>query len=246
MLDIRIISIGTLPAHPLWGERSPVRTGHATTTLIRSADATILVDPGLPPAALGPRLKERSGLDPEDITHVFLTSFHPDTHRGLPLFMEAQWWISKDEREGAGVPLIGLLKRAASSSEPDRELIASLQQQVQWLQRFGEAPERLCDRVDLFPMPGVSPGCCGLVVSQPDITTVIAGDAIPTVEHFRRGMVLSTCADVARARQSFADACEVADLIVPGRDATIVNDRSGNEPQSGSAEDAGAVGDDGE
>ena len=30
----RIISIGTLAAHPLWEERNDVRTGHATTTLI--------------------------------------------------------------------------------------------------------------------------------------------------------------------------------------------------------------------
>ncbi|MCR9075788.1 MAG: hypothetical protein NXI07_07100, partial [bacterium] len=77
-LDFRIISIGTLAANPLWDERSPVRTGHATTTLVRSGDMTLIVDPGLPAPALKARLHERSGLKPEQITHVYLTSFHPE------------------------------------------------------------------------------------------------------------------------------------------------------------------------
>ena len=64
-LDFRIISIGTLGAHPLWDERQPVRTGHATTTLIRSGDMTVIVDPGLPAPALKARLHERSGLTPK-------------------------------------------------------------------------------------------------------------------------------------------------------------------------------------
>lgn len=228
-LDIRVISIGALAAHPLWGERSPVRNGHATTTLIRSSDATILVDPGLPGPMLGPRLKERSGLDPEDISHVFLTSFHPDTHRGLHLFEQATWWISREEREGAGIPLVSLLKRAMTSPDPDAGLIQSLQREVELLQRCQESPEKLCPGVDLFPMPGVTPGCTGLIVSQDELTTIICGDAIPTSEHYRRGMVLATAADVTRARNSFAEACEVADLLIPGRDNTLVNDKQVKE-----------------
>jgi hypothetical protein len=45
LMDFRIISIGTLAQHPLWGERTPVRTGHATTTLVRSGDRFILSIP---------------------------------------------------------------------------------------------------------------------------------------------------------------------------------------------------------
>ena len=40
-MDIRVISIGTLSANPLWGEREAVRTGHATTTLIQAGQRTI-------------------------------------------------------------------------------------------------------------------------------------------------------------------------------------------------------------
>ena len=59
-----IISIGTLSRNRLWNEREPVRTPHATTTLIRAGDRRILVDPGLPPPALAARLFERTGMRP--------------------------------------------------------------------------------------------------------------------------------------------------------------------------------------
>ena len=41
----RVISIGTLAVHPLWDERTPLRTGHATTTLVSSDDTHVLIDP---------------------------------------------------------------------------------------------------------------------------------------------------------------------------------------------------------
>ena len=63
-MNLRIISIGTLPSHPLWGERGQVRTGHATTSLIVAGDKKILVDPGLPEQMLVARLDaaERAAL----------------------------------------------------------------------------------------------------------------------------------------------------------------------------------------
>src|SRR5690606_30534810 len=88
-MDVRVISIGTLAAHPLWKETSPVRTGHATSTLIRTRDKVILVDPGLPEPAIAARLSERTGLRVGDVTHVFLTSFQPDTRRGIMAFADA-------------------------------------------------------------------------------------------------------------------------------------------------------------
>jgi hypothetical protein len=52
---VDIISIGTLDRNRLWGETQSVRTAHATTTLIRTSKRSILIDPGLPSAALGAR-----------------------------------------------------------------------------------------------------------------------------------------------------------------------------------------------
>jgi glyoxylase-like metal-dependent hydrolase (beta-lactamase superfamily II) len=224
-MDLRIISIGCLDAHPLWDERAAARTGHATTTLIRLGSMVLLVDPGLPSTILEARLSERANLKPKDVTHVFLTSFRPDVRRGLPLFQSATWWVSEAERESVGVPLIDAMKRAHEVS--DRQLEDLLRQDIAWLHRCEAAPDRLVrsggSRVDLFPLPGVTPGLAGLVVAEPSRTTVICGDAIPTVEHLERGQVLKNAHDGTKAQESFSEVLEIADQIVLGRDNIVMN-----------------------
>ena len=170
-MDARVISIGTLAAHPLWGEKAgaAVRTGHSTSMLIRSGKRVILVDPGLPETVVAARLGERAGLSPRDVTHVFLTCFKPDTRRALAgdqgLFDHATWWISEAEREGMGVPMVRRLQEAAQHG--DAEMTDALQRDVAILKRCEAAPDRLADHVDLFPLPGVTPGLAGVLVSQP-------------------------------------------------------------------------------
>ena len=77
--------------------------------------------------------------------------------------------------------------------------------------------------MDLFPLPGVTPGLTGLVLAGPRHTTVIAGDAVPTEEHLTQGKVLPWAPDVTQARESFAEVIEIADLIILGRDNLVVN-----------------------
>jgi len=229
-----VISIGALAAHPLWGERSPVRTGHATTVVIKAGDARILVDPGLPAQALVPRLGERANLTPSDITHVFLTDFHPDRRRALPAFQNAEWLIAEGEREAAGVPMAQALKRLAETkadldeagealSDDQKTAVEVVQMDIALLSRFGPAPDTIAQGVDLFPLPGVTPGLCGLLIPGINGDTMVCGDAIPTVEHLAQGKILPTAADLDRARESFAEAVEIADWIVPGRDNATPN-----------------------
>lgn len=220
-VSVRIISIGTLATHPLWNEKAGTRTGHATTTLIRSGKRTILVDPGLPDQAIVARLNERSGLRPADITDVFLTSFRPDVRRGLRAFEDADWWVHADEREAFGVPLAQKLKEAITSG--DAEMKAALESEIALLRRCKPAPDLLAPHVSLFPMPGVTPGMCGLLVEEPRHTTLVCGDAIATVEHLEQGQILSPAINIEQARESFTEATEIADLLVPGRDNMVVN-----------------------
>lgn len=220
-MDFRVISIGALAAHPLWDEKVPIRAGHATTTLIRSGKRTIIVDPGLPAKILAPRLKERAGLEPSAITHVFLTCFRPETSRGVLAFERATWWVSQDEREAVGVPLVGQLQAAAAAG--DDELKSALELDVAVLRRCEPAPDRIADGVDLFPMPGVTPGMTGLLLPGRTSTTLICGDAVPTIEHLERGMVLPSAANVVQARESLAEAVEIADYLVLGRDNFVPN-----------------------
>lgn len=280
-IDIRVISIGALAAHPLWGERpgSPTRGGHCTTTLIRSGDKVILVDPSLPPAAITARLDERAGLKPTDITHVFLTSFKPETRRGIGAFEHATWWISEAEREGVGVPMIRRAQEAAQHE--DASMVDLLRAEIAVLQRCDAAPDQLADHVDLFPLPGVTPGMCGVLIVEParggrvgkgaagpvlggllggllggpggdddfddddddeelvdddaparrmveagadaGRATLICGDAIPTLEHLERGQVLHGAIDIEMASESFKEALEIADVLIPGRDNWVIN-----------------------
>jgi glyoxylase-like metal-dependent hydrolase (beta-lactamase superfamily II) len=77
--------------------------------------------------------------------------------------------------------------------------------------------------VDLFPLAGVTPGSCGILVSQPTRTILIAGDAVATREHLEDAQVLPYCWDRKSAQDSFAEAIEIADIIVPGRDNILLN-----------------------
>lgn len=224
-MDIRVISIGALSSHPLRGEAAGTRTGHGTTTLIRAGNRVILVDPGLPEQMVAARLDERAGLKPADVTHVFLTSFNPEMRRGLLAFDDATWWVHEAEREAIGVRMVALLQKAAEQGDP--AITKSLQQEVALLKRCEPAPDHIADekgeRVDLFPLPGLTPGLCGLIVVGSRETTLVCGDAVPTVEHLEQGKILPGAADVDRARESFAEAVEIADIMVLGRDNWVVN-----------------------
>lgn len=217
----RVISIGAMDGHDLRGETRPVRTGHATTTLITSGEATIIVDPGLPGQILEARLKERAGIEAKDVTHVFLTSFRPDTRRGIDLFENATWHISEREREAVGVPMVTSLRDAEEQGEAD--LRETLELDVAILQRCTPAPDSLAENVDLFPLPGVAPGLTGLLIAEPRHTVLVTGDAVPTIEHLEAGKVPRYTNDVDQARESFTEAVEIADLLVLGRDNVVVN-----------------------
>lgn len=220
-LSFRVISIGALGAHPLWQEKAPQRPDHATTTLITSGDARIVVDPSLPPQYLLARMKERTSLRPEDVTHVFLTSFHPLRRRGLALFPNARVLLDAREREAILASLRQKLAEAESAG--DAAVAATIREEVALLDRTEEAPDRLAPGVDLFPLPGETPGTCGLLLALPGQTVLVCGDAIATLEHLERGMVLAHPHDAAQARASFMEAVEIADLLIPGRDNLVLN-----------------------
>ncbi len=223
MVETRVISIGTLAENPLWGEQQAVRTGHATTSLVRAGKRVILVDPGLPEQIIAARLTERSGLKPSDVTDVFLTRFHPDCRRGIGAFAGAEWWISEIEREAVGVPLARQLAAIADEDDADPELQARFAHEIAHLQRCKAAPDRFAEHVSLFPLPGVTPGLTGLLLEQPRCTTLICGDAVATAEHLERGQVLQGAIEIERARESFAEAVEIADILVLGRDNMMAN-----------------------
>ncbi len=217
-MDYRIISIGALSVHELWDKQAEARTPHATTTLVRSEDRVILVDPGLPGQVIAARLAERCGLGVEDVTDVFLTCFRPSHRWGITAFPKSRWLIAEAERESVGVALIEKLNQ-----EEDEELQTLIEQEVALLKNCEAAPDKLAEHVDLFPLPGYTPGCAGLLLSHPNSTTLIAGDTVATAEHLEQGRVLRGAYDVNQAQESFMEAVEIADVIVPGHDNLLLN-----------------------
>jgi len=218
---VDIISIGTLSRNRLWNETEPRRTAHSTTTLIRSGKRTILVDPGLPAPALAARLYERTGLQPSAIDIVFLTNFRAAHRAGLELFDDAKVLIHELEQQAARQQLQGLITDSPEEDDDHQHFVNELKM----LDRMGIAPDKLADNVDLFPLFGYTPGQTGLLVTTPATSTLIAGDAVPTLDHFLAGQVLPDAANIKAAQESLAEAYEIADLIVPGHDNLFVNPR---------------------
>lgn len=218
-MEWRIASIGTLANNPLWNEKGSPRTGHATTTVIKTGSAVLLVDPSLPAQVLDARLQERWGMRLSEITHVFLTSFDPDRRRALDGLEHATWYMHAPEIDAAASAISEELYRA----EGDEELSQILEHHKDLLLSFSVSDDNMFDGVDLFPIPGYTPGSCGLLLPTPTQTILICGDTIATQEHLAKSVVLSNAANIELTQESFKECVEIADIIIPGRDNVLRN-----------------------
>jgi glyoxylase-like metal-dependent hydrolase (beta-lactamase superfamily II) len=219
---IEVISIGTLSSNPFWGEQGALRPAHATTTLIRDGTTSILVDPSVPRDLMLHRLVERMGLTPEQIDLVFLTNFLPVHRRSLALFADADWLIAAAEHEAASEHLNALMQRGSGGPETSYE---ELSDELEILGRTRPADDKVTPSIHLFPSPGVTPGSAALLIAE-QRTTVVAGDAILTREHYEEGRNYERSFNPEVARESFLEIAEVADLIVPGHGNIFVADRA--------------------
>ncbi len=221
MPSYRVISIGAMSAHHLWGERGDARPGHATTTLIEVGERRIIVDPSLPAKILLSRMAERTNVRPEQITDIFVTSLNPLRRRGVDAFPSAACWVAEAERDAYAATLAEKFDEATEAD--DEELERTIQTEQVALSRFNVAPDELAPKVALFPLVGVTPGNAGLLLSQQRSTVLICGDAIPTLEHLERGAIMQGAFDVEAAQESFREAVEIADVLVLGRDNAVLN-----------------------
>ena len=220
-MEIIVVSIGTLSHNPFWQEAAAVRTPHATTSLVRHNDRVILVDPSLPAQALEARISERAGIKLSAVTDVFLTNWRPVHRRALPAFAKASWWMLEREIQSAQEAL----EQADSRTPANSEDHAIVKNEQALLSRVQPAPDKFTQGVGIFPLPGYTPGQCGLLLELPTSTVVIAGDAVATAAHFTAGRVLSGCSDIVQAQESLTELYNLADLIVPGHDNLFVNPR---------------------
>ena len=215
-----VISIGAMSRNRLWNETQRVRTGHATTSLIRSEKKNIIVDPGLPPPAITARLYERTSLKPEQIDMVFLTNLRPSHRAGLAAFSKAKIFVHEREQEAA---IDHLQRQLEHATDEDRVALAM---EVKLIESMKPAADKFAEQVDLYPLFGYTPGTCGLLIAATTSTILIASDAVPTLDHFLAGQLLPDTFDMEAAQESMREVYEIADLIVPGHDNIFQNPRA--------------------
>src|SRR5437764_3930125 len=92
-----ILTIGHLSMNQFWGETERRRGPLCTSTLVRTSEGLLLVDPSLPADRMPQLLLDQAGVGVEDIRHVFLTHFHGDHRFGLEAFPRAAWWMAAEE-----------------------------------------------------------------------------------------------------------------------------------------------------
>ena len=182
----------------------------------------ILVDPGLPAPAISARLFERTGLRAEQIDTVFLTNFRPSHRAGIAVFTGAKIFMHEIEQQAMAQRLRSLIEEAPHD-DLDR---ATLADELKLLESIRPAEDKIAEHIDLFPLFGYTPGTCGLLVAAATSTTMIAGDAVPTLDHFLAGQILPDAYDINAAGESMREVYEIADLIVPGHDNLFANPRS--------------------
>jgi len=218
-VEYTVISIGTLSHNRLWSETAPLRTAHATTTLVTDGDRRILVDPSLPGTILDARFHERTGLRLSDVTDVFCTTLRPVHRRGAAACAGARWWCSEAELEWYGDRLRDL---AGSAGRLQSEELSAVQEDLKLLGKFRPAPDRLGKQTELFPLVGPSPGGAGLLLTPATQTLVIAGDAALTAQHVEAAQVWEGAEDTEAALESLRSIIEIADIVIPGHDNVML------------------------
>src|SRR4051812_28901574 len=126
-----ILTIGHLSMNRFWGETERRRGPLCTSTLVRTGDGLLLVDPSLPAPEMPALLNDQAGIGVEHVRHVFLTHFHGDHRFGLEAFPHATWWMAQEETDywrgrtgGAEAALLDRFRRLDSGLPPGLDPVA--------------------------------------------------------------------------------------------------------------------------
>jgi glyoxylase-like metal-dependent hydrolase (beta-lactamase superfamily II) len=213
--DIRIIKLGTSTVDPgnlvsLPGirlQRSLGIGGGSTVTLVRDEDALLLVDTGYDneddrsPANIAANWRvlqthlALAGIDPQQITHVFVTHWHTDHFGNLTHFPQAHWYVPALVLEDLGDLL--------------SERLLPLHE-----------GEQLTAHTVLLPTPGHTRSHGSLLWHKRHAPRIaISGDAILSLAWLQADQIWQFNADFFDrqvARASIAQLLHMADMLIPG------------------------------
>ncbi|MDP9351908.1 MAG: MBL fold metallo-hydrolase [Chloroflexota bacterium] len=204
-----VLTIGHLSRNRYWGESDDraYREPLCTSTLIRTGEHTIVVDPGLPPEQMVRVLDRRAGITPEVVDLVFLTHFHGDHRVGLAAFPDAQWFMAPAEIEQ--------WRHDLTTDSIDREL----------LDRVRPVGQSLLPGIEVIETPGHRLGHASLLLESEGLRVVVAGDAVMTRDFFRNRDYYFNTVDQSAAVTSIETISRAADVVVPGHDNYFLNRR---------------------
>ena len=211
--DFEIIVIGHLKWNPYFGEtkEAPPRGNPSTctSTMVRGrmedgSRFVLLIDPTLrvTPEDYYFDINRRTGLHREDITHCFVTHSHYDHQAGLNYFPDAVWYAAEPVAE-----------ELRSSEHIDGSRVAGVR---------GE----FLPGVYALPLPGHMEHLHGAAFWADGRRVVVAGDGVMTRDHFRHQTSMFE-QDSEEAAKTIRMLSDTADVIVPGHDNLIMNDRGG-------------------
>ena len=202
-----VLTIGHLSRNRYWGEADDraYREPLCTSTLLRSAGHTVVVDPGLSPEEMLRVLDRRAGLAPDSVDIVFLTHFHGDHRVGLAAFPNAVWCMPSAEIELAETLLV--------FGSPDRQVLDLIR----------PAGPELIPGIRVIATPGHSVGHASLAFESEGMRVVVAGDAAMTRDFFRHDDYYFNTVDPEAAVASIATVAREADVVVPGHDNYFLN-----------------------
>ncbi len=205
-----VLTIGHLSRNRYWGETDDraYREPLCTSTLIRTAGHTVVVDPGLPPEEMARVLDRRAGIAPAAVDIVFLTHFHGDHRVGLAAFPDAVWYMPPAELEHG--------KTQLELDSTDRQI----------LDRMRPAGPELISGIKVIATPGHSVGHASLVFASDGLRVVVAGDAAMTRDFFQHQDYYFNTVDPEAAVGSIAIVAREADVVVPGHDNYFLNRHS--------------------
>ena len=168
----------------------------STSVLIRSGNRTIVVDPSTKYMRPAVRTSfKQIGVFPKDVDTVILTHAHRDHIENLDLYQKARVYI----HSGADVEIPGAI--------------------------IVEGEEKkICDGVRMVHTPGHCPEHCSVFVDA-DRRYVVAGDAIPLEDNFRKMVPPRLNTDPALALQSIKNISQYAQVVIPGHGFPFMTDR---------------------
>ncbi len=204
-----VLVIGHLSRNRYWGEgdERAYREPLCTSTLIRTAEISVVVDPGLPPKEMVRVLDRRAGIGPGSVDIIFLTHFHGDHRVGLAAFPKAVWCMAPAEIEHWTHQL--------PADSPDRE-------ELDLLHPVGPA---LIPGNTVVATPGHTVGHASLLFESQGLSVAVAGDAAMTQDFFRHRDYYFNTVDPRAAVRSIETIARTADVVVPGHDNYFLNRR---------------------